>query len=792
MRLLRIAAIGVVAAVGASVRFFALRPGTPGRPGRPELPPALGKDVASATSEIEYVESRLGRPLLRVLARRNLATVEDLNRLEGVKAFYYGEQTDRQDVIEADECLYAPGAGTIQFKGNVRALATEGYRLTAPVLDYDKAREQISTAEAFTLESSGLSGSGRGFALSLKDRVLTIAQDVRLHHTLEKLSSGQLENSEGPADWEAQSARFQQSDRSVRLRGGVALRTRLSRIDCDEMDVFLTEDKKVRHADCLGAVRMHRVENDREIALAGERVGVDFDPVTSQLSRLEAREGASLQSADGTLTASMIEVFADGQGALDRLLAAGESRLELPAHRAGLAGERFRVFFGPAARLLRLELEEKASLRQRVEKGDFELKADQVQILFQEGAAANSIQQVRASRQGRFLHRGSDGGRLEGEADEMTAFYRPGETTPSHTEGRGACRWLFSREKPREQVEIHSASYRLEFFRGSSDPEEFRAGGGVLVRRELSPADWSECRGDTAEGRFGGASRRELEWVHFRDRVFFRDPARQGRAREAELKDGVLKMWGNATVEAEGTVTSARFLSYDQKSGALDARDEVQTVVTPAAGRTGGPKLPALGSGQVREPVYIHAGLLTAQKTGNQFTYTGKCRMVQGANTLSASRFLWDGLQETFRAEENVRLVYFGADARGKEARVEVRADRMQYRASGGDIQFEGQVAVQSSQGVLRADSLRGRTEKDGGMNRFFAERHVRVEDGLRDATGDAAIMDLKEGRFTLAGTPAVATDRKERRVVRGGQLTFFQSDDRIRVESGKQVLKFE
>ena len=116
----------------------------------------------------------------------------------------------------------------------------------------------------------------------------------------------------------------------------------------------------------------------------------------------------------------------------------------------------------------------------------------------------------------------------------------------------------------------------------------------------------------------------------------------------------------------------------------------------------------------------------------------------------------------------------------------------MEYRAVGGEILFEGKVVVFSGQGELRADSIRGRTEKDGGMNRFFAKDHVRIEDGLREARGDAAIMDLKEGRFTLAGSPAVATDLKERRVVRGGQLTFFQRDDRIRIESGKQVLEFE
>jgi lipopolysaccharide transport protein LptA len=233
-------------------------------------------------------------------------------------------------------------------------------------------------------------------------------------------------------------------------------------------------------------------------------------------------------------------------------------------------------------------------------------------------------------------------------------------------------------------------------------------------------------------------------------------------------------------------------MAYEQRTGNLRCTGGVETVATPG-GPSGRKAFIPLGGGETAgQPIYIHARTVELDQAANRVTFSGGCRMTQGRNVLTANRFVWNRQDESFTAEEKVLLTATVKGQKGPERRLEVQSGRLAYNPARRRILFEQKVRTLSADGEMTSDSMWGYFEEGTGLRKLYARDHIRITQQAREATGDRAMVDLAANQFVLQGSPARVVDRAEGRTTQGVQLTFFQGDDRIRVDSEAQVLDMD
>jgi lipopolysaccharide export system protein LptA len=340
-------------------------------------------------------------------------------------------------------------------------------------------------------------------------------------------------------------------------------------------------------------------------------------------------------------------------------------------------------------------------------------------------------------------------------------------------------------------VEASGQRFWIEFFPQTADPFRFRLDGDVKARRTVAER-WSETSSDTLTGEFSPSDHRQLSGLVQQGDVRFRDAERQGRAREARLEGDLLHLTGKPVVESAGVVTRAAEMTYNQRTSALQGAGGVETVIVPGSAPGQKAVLPMGDAESAGQKVYIHADTVELDQTTNQVTFRGGCRMVQARNVLTAGRFVWNRQDETFSAEDKVLLVATVREKTGPERRLEIRSGRLAYNPLRRRILFEREVRTLSADGEMASDALWGYFEEGQGLRKLFAQGQIRITQKSREATGDRAMVDLAQNRFVLQGSPARVVDRAEGRTTQGVQLTFFQGDDTIRVDSKAQPIDME
>lgn len=791
LKYLRWFSLGMLAVVSGLVAYFFFRGAR--ETGKQPRETVMRQNVTSTTREIEYIESKDGRPLFRVRAERNVATREGLNELERVQATYYGKAGDREDSIAADRCFYAVTENWVHFQGHVRLRTAQGYNLETSDLRYEKASESAAGDGPFKLSAPGLTGEGRSFRLDLRRRELSIPGRITLHYDL-----GASQDAD-PAvlrerflDLQAGSARIAERDHRVRLEGGVSLRTGLSRLDGQSAELRLTDKREVRSALCQGGARYARAEKDVRIELAGESIEFFLRPgERTTLEEVRAEDSAGLTTGDGTLTARTIRIIALPEGSVDRVLATGGARFQAAGVDRGIDGDDLTLRFTQPLALQQLEVEGSAVLRQNIDKGRSELGAASIRIQFRSAAGKVAPDQMTAGGDAFFAFTGNAGDTMRCQADTLRARMDAGGRFPTRTEGEGKCVLRYQRPARQERIDASGQRFGVDFFPQTTDASKFRMEGGVNARRTVGDR-WSETASDFLSGEFSAADHRQLSSLVQQGDVRFRDATRSGRAKETRLEGDLLRLIGKPVVESEGVVIRAAEMTYEQRTGNLRCTGGVETVANPA--NAAGPKpIVPLGSGEAAgQTVYIHARTVELDQAANRVTFSGGCRMTQGRNVLTAARFVWNRQDESFTAEDKVLLTATVKAQKGPERRLEVQSGRMAYNPARRRILFEQKVRTTSADGEMTSDSLWGYFEEGAGLRKLFARDRIRITQQAREATGDRAMVDLAANQFVLQGSPARVVDRAEGRTTQGVQLTFFQGDDRIRVDSEAQVLDMD
>jgi lipopolysaccharide export system protein LptA len=134
-----------------------------------------------------------------------------------------------------------------------------------------------------------------------------------------------------------------------------------------------------------------------------------------------------------------------------------------------------------------------------------------------------------------------------------------------------------------------------------------------------------------------------------------------------------------------------------------------------------------------------------------------------------------------------------GADNGGKVAPVEVRANHLVYRDPERKAQYEGGVAVNSSDLTVTANQMDVFLAAAGGsssqqavgpakLEKIVANGSVVLTEPNRRGTGNQLVYTASDDKFVLTGGPPSIFDA-ERGKITGVSLTLYRQNDRVVVE---------
>lgn len=153
--------------------------------GDTQAPPVATKSLLPDSAEqmlfgIELVLTDAGvrRAVVRseTLLMYDAATREELTK---VTARFYTTSGEQEAVLTSDQGTHSSRLGSMEARGNVVVVSSDGKQLTTPHLKYDPARNEISSDSSFTLTEGERVTKGVGFVSNpdmTNMRILAAAQ----------------------------------------------------------------------------------------------------------------------------------------------------------------------------------------------------------------------------------------------------------------------------------------------------------------------------------------------------------------------------------------------------------------------------------------------------------------------------------------------------------------------------------------------------------------------------------------------------------------------------------------
>jgi len=749
----------------------------------------LKSDVTSATSEIEYLQTRDGVPFLSIKASRNVANIHGLNHLEDVKVTYYGENSRRTDSITADECLYSMTENQIQFKGNIKIYLADDYTIATSRLNYDKASDTAAGSGPFTFSARNLEGSGEGFSLNMKTRDLVVNKKVHFQYDIEK---GKMDASLKPEKFlhlDAGRALIRESSRKIFLSDGVCLRSTKTRLDGREMDLGLTEARRLQDVTCRGNAGYRTKQGTHDITLTGETIRFKLSPQSTVLEEVSAEGEANLKFLQSTLEGSRIHIFATGTGGISRILSEGDVCFHTPEDDRTISGHKMKILFEDESVIREVVVTEKARFQQASEKSTYELNAESIQFQFRPSRAKTQLEKIFASGNSSLNMESKKKEVVMGRAHTLEIFYDSEGRFPQIGKGKGACHWTFTRPIPREDVVLKSDRFSVFFSPLSLNLRVFKADGNIFIRRSWAQKKWMETRSRTIHGTFFQTGKNKVSRLIQEGDVHLKNSQMEAVSERGEFSSNTFLLTGQPNVRSGNSITKASAFTYDITSDVVTGNGNVETVYSKESGKSQVSLLPWAGETKSVENIYIHSGKMVLENKTGLVRYTGNCRMVQGANTLTAKIFHWNRRSGMFSAFEDVFILYSYRNKEDREMPLEIRSEKMEYTPEKKKIFLVGRVRAKTPKGNMSSEQMWGFFEEGKGLQQLFAGGNVRIVQEDREAEGDEALFRMGKGDVILVGNPARVVDKKEGRTTQGVRLTLFGDSDRILIENSKKPL---
>ena len=132
-------------------------------------PPVVTKELLPDSAEqmlfgieLTLTDNGVRRAIVKsdTLFMYDAATREELRN---VTARFFTNAGEQQAVLTSDQGTHSSRLGTMEARGNVLVVSSEGKQLTSPQLKYDPTRNEISSDSAFTLTEGDRITKGVGF-----------------------------------------------------------------------------------------------------------------------------------------------------------------------------------------------------------------------------------------------------------------------------------------------------------------------------------------------------------------------------------------------------------------------------------------------------------------------------------------------------------------------------------------------------------------------------------------------------------------------------------------------------
>jgi lipopolysaccharide export system protein LptA len=266
--------------------------------------------------------------------------------------------------------------------------------------------------------------------------------------------------------------------------------------------------------------------------------------------------------------------------------------------------------------------------------------------------------------------------------------------------------------------------------------------------------------------------------------------------------DQLLVLNGSPRVVDGGMTTTANVIQINRQNSDANAEDNVKTTYSDLKPQPNGALL------ATSDPIHVTAEHMAARNQPGIAHYTGKVRLWQGANVVSAPKIDFDNEKRSMVAQADaskpVTSLFVQQSQDGKLTPVDVTSEKLTYVDEERRARYTGNVLAKSTSGTVSAEqidiylkpaqetqvasvapsrSILPGSEGPSKIDRMVAIGKVIVTEPNRRGVGDRLVYTADDGRYFLTGkTPSIFD--AEHGTVWGDSLTFYSHDDRVLVES--------
>jgi lipopolysaccharide export system protein LptA len=268
--------------------------------------------------------------------------------------------------------------------------------------------------------------------------------------------------------------------------------------------------------------------------------------------------------------------------------------------------------------------------------------------------------------------------------------------------------------------------------------------------------------------------------------------------------------------DASMNITSDKMLLMEENS-AIHADGNVKSEFSKTARSKGPTTFPF--SSPSNEPVYISAEKMDWDSTKSEATYTGKAKLWQEKNVITAAKMIINDKENTMSAYDKVHTIFYNGksdvntadktkkkdkksaqtqtapqtapsdenklmdtDESGEDGPIVVDASIMNYAEKDRIIHFEKNVHVTTPSTKINSDKTDFfLKEQSSEFDRLYAQGSVTIQNEQKHATGQQATFYEGERKLILSGNPRLQESGKADIV--GHVLTLFLADGRILID---------
>jgi len=732
-----------------------------------DLPARLGGNIQQNTEGFTYSQAEGGHTIFSISAANAVRYKQGGKaELHKVKIISYGRDSDRLDEISGDEFEYDAQSGDIVAKGKV-AIQLQATQAKASAADADAKRVGspmhletsglvfnqktgiARTNEKITFELPQGNGSALGATYESKNNIFSLHSDIRL-----------ITGGPKPVNMHADTASFVQEQQQITLTGFRA-ESGVRRLEAQRVVVHLRNDNTVDKTEASGGVNA-RIGGVRAAQLHSENASFTFgknnQALSGQLHGGVTWETGGTSASHGKAGQVLLAFGANNQ------IKSAQLRQEVEIAQFGGTGTELQSHSAvPPLNLSRVKAQSPTPNPAEFHGDGLDLQiggGSHLERATSVGAAA-IVLGAQLSTEGRS---GSQTGKTVITAGHFEAKFSP-DNRLSTLAGSAPVKIVSSTPGQPDRIS-ESEELLAAFAKGQTQRLEGLVQTGNVQLQEGQ--------------RFATADR-----------------ATYTAASDAMMLDGNV----HYKDASSGATLSSHTVTLNRGSGETSAEGDVKTTYAEQKTSSAGAMLSA------GQPVHVTAAQMVTKNSTAAFRYSGGARLWQGGNIIQSPVIVFDrnarSLDARGQGSARVSTVFVQPDKNGREAPVEVMADRLRYDDAQRKAVFEGSVVLRSADSTLQASRAavtlkaatgRSQAQKSNAsasqVQSIDATGNILLEQPSRRASGARLLYTADEGKFVLTGTPGAPPSifDAEHGQVTGVSLTFYSRDGRVLVDSSNSV----